>query len=77
MKEIEEQEESQAQSGNGEPSTTPPSSPMSPKEKNPNAEALMDVAKFQLDDDLPPGYNRAKAKSLPKELDRWYYTKPR
>ena len=40
------------------------------REKNPNAAALKDVARFQLADDLRLGY-----KGL--ETGRWYYTKPR
>ena len=39
---------------------------------NPNEEALKDVASFQLEDDLPPGW----AKNV-KAPDRTYYTKPR
>jgi RNA polymerase II subunit A-like phosphatase len=58
--------------------TTPPNSPGASKGKereiNPNAEALKDVASFQLEDDLPPGYNpRGKL----KVEARRYYTKPR
>ena len=55
---------------------TPPSTTTSPpkwkaiREKNPNAAALKDVAKFQLADDLPPGY-------MGQIPGRWYYTKPR
>ncbi|WVF73129.1 hypothetical protein IAT40_007948 [Kwoniella sp. CBS 6097] len=73
--------------------TTPPTSPhratlslpaISPpkKEKNPNAEALQDVARFQIADDLPPG--QVKPKRRPGQKDglvqmqgRWYFTKPR
>ena len=56
---------------NGE-TTTPPGSPSKNKGKeiNPNARALRDVARFQLPDELPPGYNA-------KIPDRNYYTKPR
>ncbi|WVR00306.1 hypothetical protein IAU59_007449 [Kwoniella sp. CBS 9459] len=80
-----------ADSGND--STTPPTSPhraslslpvLSPpkKEKNPNAEALQDVARFQIADDLLPG--QVKPKRRPGQKDgmvqmqgRWYFTKPR
>ena len=61
---------------NGVGTTTPPGSPGKilrkgkGKERNPNAEALKDVARFHLPDELPPGY-RAQVP------DRWYYTKPR
>lgn len=54
-------------------STTPPGSPKRKREKNPNAEALKDVAKFQLADDIPPGVSR---RHQPEPV-RWYYTKPR
>lgn len=54
-------------------STTPPGSPKPKREKNPNAEALKDVAKFQLADDVPPGVSR---RHQPDPV-RWYYTKPR
>jgi RNA polymerase II subunit A-like phosphatase len=65
--------------------TTPPSTPplkagelpdgVKPaKEPNPNAEALRDVARFQLEDDLPPGTN---PRLRMKAAGRWYYTKPR
>lgn len=77
--------------GKGEETTTPPGSPgpgalgitvESPKEKNPNAEALRDVAKFQIADDLPPGYVKLKTKTTkgqnpPESEGRWYFTKPR
>lgn len=56
-------------------STTPPMSPPPKREKNPNAEALKDVARFQLADDLPPG--AVKTKGRRPEPVRWYYTKPR
>ena len=36
---------------------------------NPNEAALKDVASFQLEDEVPPGWNKAP--------DRTYYTKPR
>jgi RNA polymerase II subunit A-like phosphatase len=66
------------------PSTTPQASPRASssvemKEKNPNADALRDVARFTLQDDLPPGYKppkKAKGKTQ-SEFDRYYYTKPR
>lgn len=54
-------------------STTPPGSPKRKREKNPNAEALKDVGKFQLADDVPPGVSR---RHQPEPV-RWYYTKPR
>ncbi|WWC71830.1 uncharacterized protein I206_105789 [Kwoniella pini CBS 10737] len=73
--------------------TTPPSSPYSAKkqlpqvtpsptklEKNPNAEALSDVARFQIADDLPPGYVKPKRRPGEKMIQmqgRWYFTKPR
>ncbi|AFR96852.2 RNA polymerase II subunit A domain phosphatase [Cryptococcus neoformans C23] len=77
--------------GKGEETTTPPGSPgpsalsvtvEQPKEKNPNAEALRDVAKFQIADDLPPGYVKLKTKTTkgqnpPESEGRWYFTKPR
>lgn len=57
--------------------TTPPGSPPASatkpqRDRNPNAEALKDVAKFELPDDLPPG---AKHRGPPPM--RSYYTKPR
>ncbi|WRT70407.1 uncharacterized protein IL334_007405 [Kwoniella shivajii] len=74
-------------------STTPPTSPhianlalpkISPprrsKEKNPNAVALKDVAKFQIADDLPPGYTKPRRRPGQKWIEmqgRWYFTKPR
>ena len=66
------------QAPTAEASTTPPTSPKKTKERNPNEKALLDVARFQLDDDLPPGYDKRKGKGrLPPDHDRWYYTKPR
>lgn len=64
--------------GEGGGTTTPPGSPRRKparrkREPNPNAEALRDVARFQLSDDPPPNESRRKGK-LP---ERWYYTKPR
>lgn len=59
-------------------STTPTGSPNTAKsalkrEPNPNAEALKDVARFLLPDDLPPGaIRRGQAPPM-----RAYYTKPR
>lgn len=56
--------------------TTPLASTEKPKpnksfrEKNPNAAALKDVARFQLADDLRSGYEG-------RDAGRWYYTKPR
>ncbi|WWC91528.1 uncharacterized protein L201_006474 [Kwoniella dendrophila CBS 6074] len=62
-------------------SPSPTSSPQqSIKEKNPNAEALKDVAKFQIADDLPPGYVQPRRKPGQKPVEiqgRWYFTKPR
>lgn len=55
-----------------EGSTTPPKSPL--KESNPFEEALQDVARFEIADDLPPGYGKVKG---PTSVERWYYTKPR
>ncbi|KAL1412134.1 CTD phosphatase Fcp1 [Vanrija albida] len=60
-------------------STTPPNSPPAaakelPRPVNPNAEALSDVARFQLADDLPPGM---RSRQRGPEPVRWYYTKPR
>jgi len=48
-------------------------------EENPKAAALKDVARFQLADDLPPGYtaSKGKGKAGPAMPERWYYTKPR
>ncbi|ODO10328.1 hypothetical protein I350_02557 [Cryptococcus amylolentus CBS 6273] len=51
-------------------------------ERNPNTEALDDVAKFQIADDLPAEYAKLKSKagpgSKPVEREgRWYFTKPR
>lgn len=86
MNEIEE-EERQAKEAAAKPegdeaaeSTTPPNSPPAaakelPRSLNPNAEALSDVARFQLADDLPPG--ALKGKQRGPEPVRWYYTKPR
>ncbi|BEJ13915.1 hypothetical protein CspHIS471_0310890 [Cutaneotrichosporon sp. HIS471] len=54
-------------------STTPPGSPKPKREPNPNAEALKDVARFQLAEDLPPG----KIPGRGQPPSRWYYTKPR
>ena len=53
-------------------SMTPTKSPLPrpAREKKPNAIALMDVARFQLADELPPGYTG-------RGPSRWYYTKPR
>ena len=70
-------------------STTPPASHRVPggvdsplrsttkKETNPNAEALKDVARFQLADDLPPGHiGKSKGRQVTGP-ERCYYTKPR
>ncbi|ODN82478.1 RNA polymerase II subunit A domain phosphatase [Cryptococcus wingfieldii CBS 7118] len=51
-------------------------------ERNPNTEALDDVAKFQIADDLPAEYAKLKSKAGPgsKPVEsggRWYFTKPR
>lgn len=86
MAEVEEDEriadspvarDDQHQSINGEGTTTPPGSPPRPakrkREPNPNAEALKDVARFQLADDPPPTGMWQKG----KQPERWYYTKPR
>jgi len=56
--------------------TTPPRSPIK-KEKNPNEKALRDVARFQLSDDLPLGYDPKGKGKIPPGHERWYYTKPR
>jgi RNA polymerase II subunit A-like phosphatase len=75
----------QGATGPQDETTTPPSTPpikagelpdgVKPaKEPNPNAEALRDVARFQLEDDLPPGTN---PRLRMKAAGRWYYTKPR
>ncbi|WVR07840.1 hypothetical protein IAU60_004883 [Kwoniella sp. DSM 27419] len=74
-------------------STTPPHSPYAaskplpdiapprPREVNPNAEALKDVARFQIADDVPPGQvkpqKRGVKDSVVQMQGRWYYTKPR
>nr|XP_019044358.1 hypothetical protein I302_07642 [Kwoniella bestiolae CBS 10118]OCF23288.1 hypothetical protein I302_07642 [Kwoniella bestiolae CBS 10118] len=79
--------------GTIEESTTPPTSPHTasltlpqltpslPREKNPNAEALKDVARFQIADDLPPGYVKPKSRGgierMVEMQGRWYFTKPR
>nr|XP_018260686.1 uncharacterized protein I303_06401 [Kwoniella dejecticola CBS 10117]OBR82844.1 hypothetical protein I303_06401 [Kwoniella dejecticola CBS 10117] len=62
--------------------TLPPESSPSPTrlEKNPNSEALSDVARFQIADDLPPGYVKPRRKpgeSIVQMQGRWYFTKPR
>lgn len=57
----------------GSPATSRPAAGKRKREPNPNAEALRDVAKFELSDDPPPPGPRHKGK-LP---ERWYYTKPR
>lgn len=54
-------------------STTPPGSPAK-LERNPFEEALEDVAKFEIADDLPPGHSK-RVGGL--NMERWYYTKPR
>lgn len=59
--------------GGATESTTPPGSPKPAREPNPNAEALKDVARFQLAEDLPPSA-KSRARGPPA---RWYYTKPR
>ncbi|WWD03440.1 hypothetical protein V865_001492 [Kwoniella europaea PYCC6329] len=74
-------------------STTPPTSPHNanatlpqltpspPRERNPNTDALKDVARFQIADDLPPGYIKPKIKPVQEKMvqmqGRWYFTKPR
>jgi RNA polymerase II subunit A-like phosphatase len=74
-----------SEDGKGGESTTPPSTPPTTttplpgqaareRERNPNAEALRDVARFQLADDFPPGYH---PKLRGNFAGRWYYTKPR
>lgn len=62
-------------SGEGEATTTPPGSPSPKREPNPNAEALKDVARFQLAEDLPPAAAKGRGRGQPPA--RWYYTKPR
>lgn len=49
------------------------------REKNPNEDALKDVARFQLVDDMPPGYRppRSQRGIRIQQEGRWYYTKPR
>jgi RNA polymerase II subunit A-like phosphatase len=67
------------------PLPTVPALPRIPREKNPNAAALKDVARFQIPDEPPPGYRpsrRAKKGVLmgrdgEDPLMRSYYTKPR
>lgn len=59
----------------GAESTTPPGSPKPVREPNPNAEALKDVARFQLAEDLPPA--AVKGRGRAQSPARWYYTKPR
>lgn len=41
--------------------------------RNPNTDALRDVATFQLEDELPPGAVKGRSRAN----DRWYFTKPR
>ena len=53
-------------------STTPP--PEDNEEINPNAEALRNVARFQIDDELPPA---RRGRRPPPPVSRAYYTKPR
>ncbi|WVO12433.1 hypothetical protein L204_100032 [Cryptococcus depauperatus] len=43
--------------------------------KNPNAEALKDVARFQIADDFPSGYVKMQGNGQGEA--RWYFTKPR
>ena len=83
MAEIHEDERAQAQAQAQSPpasasageTTTPPGSPtITPRRgPNPNAEALRDVAKFELSDDPPPPGPGQRG----KQPERWYYTKPR
>ncbi|ORY28173.1 hypothetical protein BCR39DRAFT_535875 [Naematelia encephala] len=84
MAEIEEDERQEQPAVPVDGSTTPPSTPPRPRKPsrppNPNAEALKDVARFQLPDDLPPGYQAPPGSAVNKApigSDRWYYTKPR
>lgn len=67
-----------AEAGNGEASTTPPGSSDKGKgkERNPNAEALRDVARFHLADDLLLP-SRQGDRRIQRPPERWYYTKPR
>lgn len=70
---METDEGEKGEDGTTTPTGSPPAALLSSKrEKNPNAEALKDVAKFELPDDLPPGV--AAGVSGPM---RSYYTKPR
>ena len=72
------QDSSRAVDQEGETTTKTDTAPDTPqREKNPNAEALRDVARFQLEDDLPPGYSLGRRQKMPKGSQRWYYTKPR
>lgn len=50
------------------------------KQRNPNREALQDVFRFQLPNELPPGYGKGRfSQKLPEEDGDscWYYIKPR
>ncbi|WVQ72959.1 hypothetical protein IAR50_002521 [Cryptococcus sp. DSM 104548] len=90
MEQIERQKERDARTEVAVESTTPPGSPtaeglgvmVEPEERNPNTEALGDVAKFQIADDLPAGYVKLKSRTSPESKPvesggRWYFTKPR
>jgi len=71
MTEIEEDERRVGEiSENGADQAEGSTPPKPSREKNPNTQALRDVATFQLADDLPPGYRG-------RGPGRWYYTKPR
>ncbi|OCF39097.1 hypothetical protein I317_07121 [Kwoniella heveanensis CBS 569] len=81
MDEIEAERAAASQTSNTEADPSKTDSATA-KEKNPNAEALQDVARFQIADDLLPG--QMKPKRRPGQKDgmvqmqgRWYFTKPR
>jgi RNA polymerase II subunit A-like phosphatase len=73
MAEIEREKGRPGTTQSGE-TTTPPGSPLR-QEQNPFEEALRDVAKFEIADDLPAGY--AKRGGTAPSAERWYFTKPR
>ncbi len=68
------------QSGKGKEKETIESSEDKKKKSNPNREALRDVFRFQLPNELPPGYGKGRfSQKLPEEDGDgcWYYIKPR
>jgi RNA polymerase II subunit A-like phosphatase len=54
--------------------------PSPSKRSNPNKEALKDVFRFQLPNELPPGFGKGRFSQILPEEDGdgcWYYVKPR